>query len=226
MSNHTVIPIQATHEDPRLPPLKRQHTARYYAHRVRESLATRVSKVLCTIFLGLLFILGILAFILWLSLRPHRPRFHVIDFSVPGLSQENGFENAQISFNVTVRNPNQNIGIYFDSTGASAYYRNQRIGETPLLYPFYQPPKNTTAIPGVLSGATLNVNTERWKEFMADRATGTVLFRLDITSTIRFKVSTWDSKHHKVHASCDVSVGQDGLILPASRNKRCSLYFS
>ncbi|KAI9188479.1 hypothetical protein LWI28_002714 [Acer negundo] len=135
-------PIQITPEKPQ--PLQRHHTARYYAHRVRESLATRVSKTICIVFLSVLLVLGIVAFILWLSLRPHRPRFHVHEFSVPGLDQPTGFENAQIAFKVTARNSNQHIGINYYSMEGMVYYRDQEVGSTHLKDPFYQEPKTTT----------------------------------------------------------------------------------
>lgn len=208
-------------------PIRRQHTARYYAHRVKESLTTRVSKLICAIFLAFLLVVGMITFILWLSLRPHRPRFHIHAFSVPGLSQATGFENAEITFNVTARNANHNIGIYYDSMDGAVYYKDQRIGSiASLLPPFYQGPKNTTIVQGTFSGASLTVNSERWTEFMNDRAKGMVVFRLDLTSTIRFKISTWNSKRHRVHANCDVGVGQDGLILASSKDKRCPVYFT
>lgn len=207
-------------------PLKRHHTARYYAHRVRDSFTTRVTKVLCAIFLSLLLVIGIVFFILWLSLRPHRPRFHITEFTVPGLAQTSGFENAQITINVTARNSNQHIGIYYDSMVGSVFYKDQPIGSTPLLDPFYQQPKTTTIVYGTFGAATLTVNSNRWKEFMDDREQGTVMFRLDITSVIRFKISTWDSKHHKMHVNCDVAVGSDGSILPTWKNRRCPVYFS
>lgn len=108
----------------------------------------------------------------------------------------------------------------------SVYYRDQKIGSTPLLFPFYQEPKNTTEVHGDLSGATLTVNNYRWEEFMSDRAQGKVVFRLELTATIRFKVNTWDSKNHRMHANCDVGVGPDGSILPTYKDKRCPVYFS
>ncbi|XP_015884343.3 NDR1/HIN1-like protein 26 [Ziziphus jujuba] len=220
----TRIPIKSP-TDPG--PIKRHHTAGYYAHRVRDSLTTQVSKIVCTIFLGLLFIIGLITFILWLSLRPHRPRFHIHEFSVPGLSQDTGFANAQISFNASARNSNHDIGIYYDAMDGAVYYRDQQIGSLPgLLYPFYQDPKNTTLVEGVFSGATLTVSSERWMEFQNDRAHGTVVFRLEMTSRIRFKISTWTSKGHRMHANCEVSVGSDGSILPASKDKRCPVYFA
>lgn len=207
-------------------PMKRHHSARYYMQRVHDSLTTRVSKIICATFLSLLAIVGLISFILWLSLRPHRPRFHIHEFSIPGLAQVSGFENAQITFNVTARNANQNIGVNYESMDGAVYYRDQKIGYTPLLFPFYQEPKNTTIVNAVLSGATLTVNSQRWTEFQGDRARGSVVFRLEVTSVIRFKISTWESKRHTMHANCDAGVGPDGSILPLYRDKRCPVYFS
>ncbi|KAM1485474.1 hypothetical protein ACFX13_037744 [Malus domestica] len=227
MYNSDRLPIQYSTTPEQQRPMRRQHTARYYAHRVRESLTTRVSKLICTIFLSLLLILGMITFILWLSLRPHRPRFHIHAFSVPGLGQETGFANAGIMFNATARNANHNIGIYYDSMDATVYYRDQRVGSiTGLLDPFYQGPKNTTIVMGSFQGATLTVNNQRWMEFTNDREKGTVVFRLEFTATIRFKIHTWDSRRHRMHANCDVDVGPDGLTLPISKDRRCPVYFT
>ncbi|CDP20320.1 unnamed protein product [Coffea canephora] len=225
MSSSYPLPTHAN-PSPQNQPVKRHHSARYYAHRVRESLATRVSKLVCSIFLFFLFLIGVITFILWLSLRPHRPRFHIHEFSIPAIAQGNGFENAQIDFNVTARNPNRAIGIFYDAMHISVTYDDQGIGATSLLYPFYQGPKNTTVLAGSLSGATLTVTNQRWQQFLADRSQGRVIFKLDVTSTIRFKISSWDSKHHTLHANCPVGVGPDGTILPEYKDKRCPVYFS
>ncbi|XP_065879398.1 NDR1/HIN1-like protein 26 [Euphorbia lathyris] len=219
MNNPGGLPVQSR-------PIKRHHTARYIAHKVHESLTTRVSKVICGTFFMLLLILGLVAFILWISLRPHRPRIHMQEFTIPGLSQSNGFENAEIIFNVTARNSNQHVGFHYGKVEGSVYYKDQRIGSTRIMDPFYQDPKSTTIWAGVFSGATLTVSNSRWIEFQSDRALGTVMFRLDITSQIRFKVSTWGSKNHTIHANCDVGVGPDGSILSIYKDKKCPLYFT
>lgn len=223
MHSQGQLPIRTHEEDPQF---GRHHTRHYYMQRVRESLPARVSKVVCGTFVTLLLITGIIVFVLWLSLRPHRPRFYVGDFSIPGLAQPNGFANAQVIFNVTDRNPNQHIGIYYDAMQVTLYYQDQEIGGASLLFPFYQGSKNTTVLYGVLSGATLTVSNQRWMEFQNALSQGVVIFRLQLTSTIRFKVTTWDSKHHKMHANCDVGVGSDGSILAIYRDKRCPTYFT
>jgi len=145
---------------------------------------------------------------------------------MPGLTQNYGFENAVITFNVTARNANQNIGVNYESMDAAVFYRDQKIGYTPLLFPFYQEPKNTTEVDGELSGASLTVSSERWSEFQSDRADGSVVFRLELTSVIRFKISSWESKRHTMHANCDVGVGSDGSLLTNFKDKRCPVYFS
>ena len=217
---------RAQEPKPKPPPVQRRRTAKYYVQRVRDSLTTRVSKVICAIILGLLAVIGLITFVLWLSLRPHRPKFYIQEFSIAGLSQQSGFENAEITFNVTVRNSNQNIGIYYEAMNGSVYYKDQRIGSTPLLFPFYQEPKNTTVVDGVLSGAKLTVSSKRWDEFQSDRSRGSVVFSLELTSRIRFKLSMWDSKRHRIHANCDVGVGPNGMILDSYKNKKCPVYLS
>lgn len=221
--DHIPITISSTPDNRQL---KRHHTARYYVHRVQESLSTRVSKFICTIFLGILFFLGIIAFIVYLSLRPHRPRFFINELSIPALAQPNGFENAELTYNVTARNSNHEIGIYYDDMQVTAFYDDQNIGGQPVLFPFYQEPKNSMVIFGTLSGTTLTVNNGRWMQFLADRTRGKVIFRFEIISTIRFKISKWDSKWHKLHANCEAGVGADGLMLASYQEQRCRTYFS
>ncbi|XP_010546998.1 PREDICTED: protein YLS9 [Tarenaya hassleriana] len=223
MNTKTSLPVRS---DPSTRPISRHHSATYFAHRVKESLTTRVSKIICAIFLSLLLCLGIVTFILWISLRPHRPRFHIHGFSVSGLDRPDGFETAQINFNVTVRNANQNVGVYYDSMVGSVYYREKRVGSTRVLNPFYQEPKNTTWVNGVFGGPTLSVNKDRWMEMGRDRDRGKVVFRLEIVSLIRFKVYTWHSKSHRMYGNCNVVVGRDGMILGETKDKRCPVYFT
>ncbi|XP_022886511.1 NDR1/HIN1-like protein 26 [Olea europaea var. sylvestris] len=222
MRHQNELPVRSTAGDH---PMKRHHTARYYAHRVKENLTTRVSKLICAIFLTLLFLVGVITFVLWLSLRPHRPRFFVRELSIPGLGQENGFANAKIIFNVTARNSNQNFGFYYDAIQMTVNYQDQSIGGETLALPFYQEPKNTTILAGILGGNSLRVTAGQWRQFMADHSRGAVAFSIELSSTIRFKISTWESKHHRIRATCPVAVGADGSLLTTDRDKRCQVYF-
>ncbi|THU56355.1 hypothetical protein C4D60_Mb11t16400 [Musa balbisiana] len=190
---------------------------------VHRTLTKRVVKLICSAFLSLLLAACVLLFVLWLALRPHRPRFHVSSFSVTGLSA-NGSAPLTFSFEVAVRNPNQEIAVSYDSVFVSVYYRDDRVGaaEAPAAGPFFQPPKNTT----VISGKAAGVAPAAAAGTVAREArAGSVVFRLELASVVRFRMSTWDTHRHHLHVSCDVEVGPDGLITVRSKDKRCYIYF-
>ncbi|KAH0451496.1 hypothetical protein IEQ34_018795 [Dendrobium chrysotoxum] len=197
----------------------RQDHRHHRPHHIRESLSSRTAKLICSLFLTLLLITAVIIFVLWLSFRPHRPRFHISSFSAPGLSS--GVLRS-ISFNVSSRNPNREIGIYYDAISASVFYNNDVLGSSPVLFPFYQPPKNTTAVNGEIDQEEL---TQAAGKIAVDAAGGRVGFRLELSSTIRFKVSTWDSHHHGMHVTCYVEVGGDGEMLAEYVGRKCPIYF-
>ncbi|KAJ0080986.1 hypothetical protein Patl1_11043 [Pistacia atlantica] len=188
----------------------------------------RPTKLICAIILVPLLILGLIFLLSWLNLHPHSPKFHIQEFSIPGLGQTNGFANADITFNVTVRNPNRHIWIYYESMHGAIYYKDQRVGVIPILESYDQKPKSTITLKHVLSGnmSIATMNTQRWMQFMNDRVKGRVMFSLRLTSTFKYKKSMWDKKKHTLRANCNVEVGQNGLILPSNKDKKCSLHLS
>lgn len=229
MNHQNHLPIHRV-DNGHKPVFQRHHTARYYAHLVKESLTTRVSKFICTIFLFILFVAGLIAFITWLSLRPHRPRFHIEEFSIPALAQAQQSappEIAVVNFNVTIRNPNHKVVVHYESIECAILYKDQPIGGTPLVTEqFDQESKNTTILQTGFGGPSLTMKTERWTEMQHDLAAGSVPFRLEITSVIKFKILSWKTRTHKMHANCVATVGLDGSLLPNLADKRCPVYFT
>ncbi|KAL5773360.1 hypothetical protein ACOSQ2_013284 [Xanthoceras sorbifolium] len=196
---------------------------------LRISQHSSPAKLILAIFFTPLFVIGLILLIVWLGLHPHRPSFHIKHFSVPGLAQLNGSENANITFNVTIRNPNRRTWIHYESLDGSVYYKGQQVGVMPLLYSFNQGPKNTTILQQVFLGRTVTVSTannKRWMEIMNDPTEGKMIYRLRLASIIQFKKSIWDKKHHRMHADCDVGIGPDGFILPSYVNNRCPVHLS
>ncbi|KAJ0018732.1 hypothetical protein Pint_10877 [Pistacia integerrima] len=188
---------------------------------------TSPAKLICAIVLTPIFVLSLIFLLLWLSLHPHRPKFHIHEFSVPGLNQTNGFENATITFNVTVRNTNRNFRINYESLNGSVYYKDDEVGSVTLLSSFDQGEKNTTILQHELSGSMSlsTLNNKRWMEFVNDRTKETVIFYLRFTSIIHYEKSVWDRKHHQMHANCDAGVDSNGFLLPNFKDKRCIVHF-
>ncbi|XP_042383207.1 NDR1/HIN1-like protein 26 [Zingiber officinale] len=199
--------------------------ARFSSRRTLESLTSRFAKCLCSVLLSLLLVAGVILFVLWLSLRPHRPRFHLADFAAPGIGDPASLADSAFSFNVTDRNPNQKIGVYYDAMDGSVYYRGRLVASGPVMFPFYQPSKNTTAIAGQVAGVRMPKGSAVAAQLAADAAAGRVELRLELSSIVRFKVRVWDTRQHHLHVECRVVVGSDGRILPESRGIRCSIYF-
>lgn len=105
-------PSHATHQPQQRHQPQQTSRRRYIAHRVQESLTSRFAKCCCSLFLSLLLIVAVIMFILWLNLRPHRPRFYLQSFSAPGLAQSTSpAVNSAFTFNVTDRNSNHKIGM-------------------------------------------------------------------------------------------------------------------
>ncbi|KAH7653013.1 Late embryogenesis abundant protein LEA-2 subgroup domain-containing protein [Dioscorea alata] len=207
----------APHHHPHLDRIRSQVAV--HARRFQDTLTSRIARYVCGIVLTVLLVSGIIFFILWLALRPHRPRFHLSSFSLSALNP-----NSPISFSVLDRNPNHNIGIFYDAIDASIFFMDREVGSIPALSPpFYQPANNTTefrgAIPG--NGASGGEGSPGAGSQAPDRVTG---FRVELKSWIRFKVTTFDTQRHKMHVSCDAGVGADGQLLPEFR-RRCSIYF-
>ncbi|KAG6528956.1 hypothetical protein ZIOFF_011148 [Zingiber officinale] len=195
------------------------------SRRVLKSLTSRFVKCLCSVVLLLLLVAGVILFALWLSLRPHRPRFHLAAFSAPGVAEPAGLADLAFSFNVMDRNPNQKIGIYYGAMSGSVYYQDRQVASGPVMLPFYQPPKNTTVIAGKIVGTTIPSGSAMAAQLVGEAAAGRVELRLELSSIVRFKVRVWDTRHHNLHVQCNLVVGSDGEILPESKGIRCSIYF-
>lgn len=183
-------------------------------------------RLLCAIFFTPIFVVGIIFLILWLSLRPHHPKFHVKEFTLQGLGQTNGYLNV----NVTVRNPSHRVRIYYDSMRGSVYYKDQRVGVVSVFESHYQEPKNTTILHYVynepLALTTQASNNQRTIEIMNDRTQGMVVYSLQFKSVIKYKGSMWDKRSHRMRATCNVGVGPNGVILAKYKDRQCHVHMS
>ncbi|KAG0479224.1 hypothetical protein HPP92_010091 [Vanilla planifolia] len=219
MSSSPTTGVLQTHNTYQLRQSRTVARTRFYVHRVRESLLSRVAMFFCSILLTLLLIVGIVLFVVWLSLRPHRPRIYLSSFSFPSITP-----SSTISFNVTARNPNAKIAISYGDFSAAVFYSDRLLASSAAVFSaFYQPPKNTTDILGQIGIADRqDVGVAGISGYVT---AGRVELRLELNSMIRFRLSTWDTHQHRLHVSCEMAVGPEGNLLPEFQGKRCSVYF-
>lgn len=82
---------------------------------------TRCTKLLCSWFLSLLLVAGVLLFVVYLVVRPHRPRFHVAAFTAAGVQSGGG--PVALSGQLTIHNPNHDLAFFFGRVYMSVQYR-------------------------------------------------------------------------------------------------------
>jgi hypothetical protein len=212
-----------------MPPATSTTATGYNAGRIRPVQAERAhvrrcTKLLCSAFLTLLFVVGVVLFVVYLAVRPHRPRFHVTALAAAGIPSGGP---VTLSGQLAVRNPNHDVAFLFDRLYLSVVYRDAEVVKGVDLTGglLYQTPKTTTPVPfqGVaVEGADAGQGMAR----VAAAGDGTVAMTVKVRSRIRARLEFWENRHwHPLHVSCDVVVGPDGQLLPLYQQKRCSLNF-
>jgi hypothetical protein len=165
----------------------------------------------------------VILFVVYLAVRPHRPRFHVTALTADGIPSGGP---VTLSGQLAVHNPNHDVAFLFDRLHRSVLYRDaQVVNNTDLTGgPLYQTPRTTTPVPfqGVaVEGADAGQGMAR-----DAAAGGTVAMTVRVRSRILAKLAFWGNRHwHPLHVSCDVVVGPDGQLLPEYQQKRCSIDF-
>nr|CAA68848.1 hin1 [Nicotiana tabacum] len=176
----------------------------------------------------LLIILGVIALVLWLVLRPNKVKFYVTDATLTqfDLSTTNNTIFYDLALNMTIRNPNKRIGIYYDSIEARALYQGERFDST-NLEPFYQGHKNTSSLRPVFKGQSLVLLGDREKSnYNNEKNLGVYEMEVKLYMRIRLKVG-WIKTHKiKPKIECDfkVPLGSNGRSSSANfEETRCHL---
>ncbi|XP_059668659.1 NDR1/HIN1-like protein 3 [Cornus florida] len=167
-------------------------------------LCSLIFQILCTIVL----IIGVTIFIVWLIFRPNEVKFHVTDAT---LTQFNHSTTANtlyynLSLNMTVRNPNKRIGIYYDRIEARAYFEDQRFG-TEELSRFYQGHKKTNNLNTAFQGQTMVVlGDSELSKYNSQTSSGIYNIDVKLYLRIRLKFGVFKTPKFKPKIKCDLKV--------------------
>jgi hypothetical protein len=184
----------------------------------------RCTKLLCSAFLTVLLLAGVILFVAYLAVRPHRPRFHVTSLTAAGIQQPGGGAIV-LSGRLSVRNPNMDVAFFYDRLYMSVRYRQYgdvvKDHDLNGAMPMYQLPKTTSDL--AFEGVAVPAGAAA-ADMARGAAEGSAEFTLKVRSRIRAKVAFWGSHWHPLHVACDVAVGPDGQLLPGQQ-KRCRTDF-
>ncbi|KAJ4703206.1 protein NDR1-like [Melia azedarach] len=156
-------------------------------------------------------LLGLLALILWLSLRPKSPTVTVVDLSVPPIDNSSSSaaddddENDGLSYTIEIDNPNRDSTIYFDDI-LLMFFFGQDTAATDRISAFKldKVSKNRNRV---------KADARLWKALRsAISKNSTAPVKVDFSTRYRIKTMGLKSKRHEIKLQGDVQLGKDGKI--------------
>ncbi|XP_058071383.1 protein NDR1-like [Magnolia sinica] len=160
-----------------------------------------------------LFLIGLIALLLWVSLRPKHPTYTIIDLSVPALNGrnttlpvDNGSMNTTVDFFLEIANPNKESGIYYNDINVTIYFEDENVGAT-TISSFYQGyDKSIQRQESVYTNRRFSKAVYR---AVSDR---TMDLKVGVATKVRYKTWGLKSKHHGMDLQGTVKIGSDGKI--------------
>ncbi|XP_059278560.1 NDR1/HIN1-like protein 2 [Lycium ferocissimum] len=163
-------------------------------------ICTCIFQILCT----LLIIVAVIGFILWFILRPNKVNFHVANAQLTQFSYSNNNTlNYYLALNVSIRNPNKRIGIYYDLIEARGFYHGVNFGNS-SIDPFYQGHKNTTDLDLLFKGTKNEIKLGDY--YNGEKDDGVYEIGVKLYMRIRFKFGWIKTKKIKPMIKCDLKV--------------------
>ncbi|KAF8024335.1 hypothetical protein BT93_F1504 [Corymbia citriodora subsp. variegata] len=158
-------------------------------------------------FLVLLIVaVAITAGILYLAFRPKLPKFSIDGLQITQFDlSNNGSLDATFDVNITARNPNKKIGIYYEGgSRITVLYEGEQLCQG-ALPKFYQGHRNTTVLVVPLSGQTQN-GTGLLTQLQAQQATGSIPLNLRVRQPVRVKLGKLKLFKVKFLVRCQLNV--------------------
>ncbi|OMO82559.1 Late embryogenesis abundant protein, LEA-14 [Corchorus capsularis] len=164
-------------------------------------------KCLFQIIATIVVVVGLAVLIFWLIFRPINPiKFHATDVSLTEFNLTNNTLQYNLALNITIRNPNKKIGIYYDRIEARAYYEGERF-DSQTLTPFYQGHKTTSHLNPVFQGQHIVLlGNDAISEFNQEKNSGIFSIDVKLYLKIRFRLGKVKVGKFKPKVSCDLKV--------------------
>ncbi|XXG73474.1 hypothetical protein AAC387_Pa07g2384 [Persea americana] len=166
--------------------------------------------------LAFIILILIIILVVWLVLRPTKPRFELQDAIINQLkttSPNTLTTNAQVT--LYSRNPNERIGVYYDRLLVYLSYRNQQITLPCDIPPFYQGHKDVNIWSPFLYGVSVPISPSVALSLGEDQNLGGLMVNVKIEGRVRWKVGTWVSGRYHLYVNCPAYMvkGSNGIRL-------------
>ncbi|XP_068311952.1 protein NDR1-like [Pyrus communis] len=169
------------------------------------------SEGCCRCCFSFIFSLGLTALFMWLSLRTSNPKCTIRSFYLPALNRTlNDTKNTTLFVTLRLKNINNDKGVFYDAVNLTFRLQPNATAK----------PVATSAVPRFYQGhqkkATKDVvvGPHQWLNWTAVSSgvhrNGSVSFRVDLATAVRFKIMFWKTKRHRLNVGADVLVNDSG----------------
>ena len=160
-----------------------------------------------SLLLILIVAIGIAIGILFLVFRPKLPKYSVDHLRISHLNLSTNNElSATFNLTITARNPNKEIGIYYEGgSRIRAYYEKTKLCEGSLPK-FYQGYRNTTTLNLLLSGQTQDATGLAGRLQQQQQQTGNIPLDLRVKQPVRIKLGELKLFKVKYRVNCRLMV--------------------
>ncbi|XP_009358104.2 protein NDR1-like [Pyrus x bretschneideri] len=169
------------------------------------------SEGCCRCCFSFIFSLGLTALFMWLSLRTTNPKCTIRSFYLPALNRTlNDTKNNTLFVTLRLKNTNNDKGVFYDAVNLTFRLQPNATAKpvaTSAVPRFYQGHQKT-ATKNVVVGPQEGLN---WTAVSSGvQPNGSVNFRVDLATAVRFKIMFWKTKRHRLNVGADVQVNDSG----------------
>ncbi|OIT00751.1 PREDICTED: NDR1/HIN1-like protein 12 [Nicotiana attenuata] len=167
----------------------------------------KIVRRICAAILIFLFLVLLTILIVWAVLQPKKPRFILQDTTIFtfNVSAPNIFSTS-IQATVYARNPNRNIGIYYDKMDIYATYHNQQITYYTQIPPVYQGHKDVNIWSPFVFGNNVPIAPYNGPGLTEDQQNGGVWLDFKMNGRVKWKVGSVTTGHYHLHVTCSAYV--------------------
>ncbi|ESW17790.1 hypothetical protein PHAVU_007G268600 [Phaseolus vulgaris] len=163
-------------------------------------------KIFRQVFWGIvvfLFLVLLAILLIWAILRPTKPTFTLQDVTVYAFNATvANFLTSNFQVTLISRNPNDNIGVYYDRLETYVTYRSQQVTYRTAIPPIYQGHKDVNVWSPFVYGTNIPVAPFNFLGLSQDQTEGTVLVTVKADGKVRWKVGTFISGHYHLYVRC------------------------
>ncbi|KAI4348894.1 hypothetical protein L6164_009560 [Bauhinia variegata] len=150
-----------------------------------------------------LFIILLVILIIFLALRPSKPAFVLQDVTVYAFNATvPNFLTSSLLVTICSRNPNDNIGVYYNRLEVYATHHSQQITHRTSLPPSYQGHNEVIIWSPLVYGTDVPVAPFIFSGLVQDQYRGNIFVTIKIDGRVRWKVGPFVSSRYHLYVRC------------------------